>query len=512
MEWTRGRTIGRGSTAIVSIATDNGSGQVFAVKSSQLSNSEFLQREERILSTLTSPHIVAYKGCGISSENGGSMYNLFLEYARGGTVADEIRERGGGLDDGSVRSYTRAMLLGLEYLHCNGVAHCDIKSQNVLVAGDGAKIADFGCAKRVCDDVSSSDSAPQIMGTPLYMAPEVARGEEQLFPADVWALGCTVIEMVTGRPPWVGLSDPVTALYRIGFSGDVPEIPKNISKQAKDFVVKCLIKDPRERWSASELLKHEFVDEPSSFLRVIYDYNQKTPTSVLNQGFWNSMEDGLLETTWNSKHEENRSSCSSSPLDRIQQLSGENSKTSILNWTFDETWVTVRTNGSEEKQGLPPLMINHDHNHNRDMSWTGEVRRASDLDSPQESIKISEIITCNTSSVSNGSSSHDIFKILVIALAPSTGIWVFPSRRPVSNKACPPELRCPLSTAKHLVAHWNCCGGRRGRVGTRKGDEEKGTGEGTGREGMEMGLTSVHWRWCDGLMGFVGEEINSLEI
>ncbi|KAK1557045.1 hypothetical protein Q3G72_016807 [Acer saccharum] len=420
MGWTRGQTIGRGSTAVVSIATDNGSGQVFAVKSTQLSNSEFLQREQRILSTLTSPHIVAYKGCGISSENGGSMYNLFLEYAHGGTVADEIRKRGGGggLDDGIVRSYTRAMLLGLEYLHCNGVAHCDIKSQNVLVAGDGAKIADFGCAKRVGDDVSSDDWAPQIMGTPLYMAPEVARGEEQSFPADVWALGCTVIEMATGRPPWVGLSDPVTALYRIGFSGDVPEIPNFCSKQAKDFVAKCLIKDPRERWSASELLKHEFVNEPGSFSREIDDYISKTPTSVLNQGFWNLMEDGFLETTWNSRHEENRSSCSSSPLERIRQLSGENSKNSMLNWEFDETWVTVRTNGSEEERGLPPLNINHDHDHNqnRNMLWAGKVRRASDLDSPQESIKISEINTCNISSVSNGSSSHDI-KSLVITLA-----------------------------------------------------------------------------------------------
>ncbi|KAK3188425.1 hypothetical protein Dsin_027986 [Dipteronia sinensis] len=411
MGWTRGRTIGRGSTAIVSIATDNGSGQL-------TKGVEFRRKTAGL--------------CTICSWNTPAA----------APVADKIRERGGGggLDDGSVRSYTRAMLLGLEYLHCNGVAHCDIKSQNVLVAGDGAKIADFGCAKRVGDDVSSADWAPQMMGTPLYMAPEVARGEEQSFPADVWALGCTVIEMATGRPPWVGLSDPVTALYRIGFSGDVPEIPIFFTKQAKDFVAKCLIKDPRERWSASELLKHEFINEPSSFSRVIDDYDQKTPTSVLNQGFWNSMEDGLLETTWNSRHEENRSSCSSSPLERIRQLSGENSKNSMLNWAFDETWMMVRTNDSEEEQGLPPLMINHDHNHNRDMLWAGEVRRASDLHSPQESIQISQINTCNASSVSNGSSSHDI-KSLVITLASCTGIWVCPSRRPVRNKACPPELR-----------------------------------------------------------------------
>ncbi|KAL5842467.1 hypothetical protein ACOSQ3_013070 [Xanthoceras sorbifolium] len=398
MDWTRGRTIGRGSTATVSIATDNGSGRVFAVKSSQLFCSEFLQREQRILSTLTSPHIVAYKGCGISSENGGSMYNLFLEYARGGTVSDKILERrDGGLEDGRVRSYTRSMLLGLEYLHCNGVVHRDIKSQNVLVGSDGAKIADFGCARRV-DDVSSADWSTQIMGTPLYMAPEVARGEEQGFPADVWALGCTVIEMATGRPPWVGLSDPVTVLYRIGFSGDVPEIPKFFSKQAKDFVTKCLIKDPRERWSASELLTHEFVNESSPFSGEIDYYNPKTPTSVLNQSFWNSIEEGLLETTWDSRHENHSScsSCSRSPLERIRQLSGEYSNSTTLNWAWDETWVTVRSSGSEEKR--VPLNISHDHHHHDDMLRAGEVRRASggdtiwvgeeyELDILQESMK-----------------------------------------------------------------------------------------------------------------------------
>ncbi|KAK9267232.1 hypothetical protein L1049_009654 [Liquidambar formosana] len=200
-----------------------------------------------------------------------------MEYAPGGTLIDAIRERGGGcLEEATIRSYARDMLHGL-------------RGSNVLITNDGVKIADLGCAKRV-DEVSAVNSTltGPIAGTPLFMAPEVARGEQQGFPADVWALGCTVIEMATGRAPWADVSDPVSALYRIGFSGDVPEIPESLSKQAKDFLGKCLKRDPGERWSASELVKHAFLEEPNFTSKEIYGSNSDTPTCVLDQGFWDS--------------------------------------------------------------------------------------------------------------------------------------------------------------------------------------------------------------------------------
>ncbi|KAF2304712.1 hypothetical protein GH714_037566 [Hevea brasiliensis] len=216
MDWTRGRTIGRGSTSTVSIAALDQSGQAFAVKSAELSQSEFLQREQRILSALSCPQIIAYKGFDITRENGKLLYNIFLEYAPGGTIMDAIRKHGGWLDESFIRSYTRQILLGLHHLHSNGILHRDIKCHNILVTSDGAKIADLGCAKQV-DEVVATKTP--IAGTPVYMAPEVVRGEHQGFPADVWALGCTVVEMATGRAPWTNISDPVSALYQIGFSG-----------------------------------------------------------------------------------------------------------------------------------------------------------------------------------------------------------------------------------------------------------------------------------------------------
>lgn len=387
MNWTRGRIIGQGSSATVTIATDDLTGEVFAVKSAEVSNSELLKREQRILSTIMCPQIVAYKGCDISYENGKLLYNLFLEYAPRGTLIDTIHLHGGnngGLDEIQIKSYTRMILQGLEFLHSKGIVHCDIKGQNVLITcGDGAKICDLGCARQV-DEVSHVDwsSSVPINGTPIYMAPEVARGEEQNFPADVWALGCTVIEMATGCATWVNSSDPVSVLYRTGFSDDVPEIPEFMSKQGKDFLDKCLKRDPSERWAASELLKHDFLKQQ----------NLETPTSVLNQGLWLSMEEGLEERTWNSNHKSN----STSPKERIWQLSEASSEKS--NWVWDETWVTVRSSsGIKEPEEATTSQ-------NWFLSCDNEATSASHnshLPNDTTRIGISVINTCNGNSSKN---------------------------------------------------------------------------------------------------------------
>ncbi|KAF8410761.1 hypothetical protein HHK36_003298 [Tetracentron sinense] len=345
MDWTRGRIIGRGSSATVSLATACQSGEVFAVKSIELSQSEFLQREQRILSKLKCPQIVEYMGCDVTTENGKLMYNLFMEYVSGGTLSDAIRNQGGKLDESMIRSYTQAILQGLEYLHSNGLVHCDIKGSNVLIARDGAKIADLGCARWV-DEVSGAGKAKgiPIAGTPIFMAPEVARGEEQGYPADVWALGCTVIEMATGRLPWLDVADPVLALYRIAFSADVPEFPSYLSEQAKDFLSKCLRRDPKERWTVNQLLKHPFLDQPNSELKQNQIFTSDSPTSILDQGFWDSMEES--ETPRNFTQ-----NCSSnSPAERIRQLNGSNLSTSprLPNWTLEGNWVTIRSNMVEE--------------------------------------------------------------------------------------------------------------------------------------------------------------------
>ncbi|KAG6637641.1 mitogen-activated protein kinase kinase kinase 18 [Carya illinoinensis] len=343
MEWIRGSIIGRGSTATVSLATIVPSGELFAVKSAELSRSMFLQKEQYFLSQLCCPHIVEYIGFDVSYEGNKPMYNLWMEYVPGGTLYDAIQRHQGRLDEAMIRAYTKQILQGLEYLHANGLVHCDIKSRNILIGKEGSKIADLGCAKLVGKVAGNGDSSMSALsGTPMFMAPEVARGEEQGFPADVWALGCTIIEMATGSSPWPEMNDPVSVLYRIGFSADVLELPRWLSEKAKDFLSNCLRRDPRERWTATELLEHPFLAENDSHSIEVKELTMSSPNSVLDHGFWESTN--VLECPGNQTQE---STSSNSPSERIRMLIGG---TMPSDWTWNEDWITVRSNGIEEKE------------------------------------------------------------------------------------------------------------------------------------------------------------------
>ncbi|KAK4437368.1 Mitogen-activated protein kinase kinase kinase [Sesamum alatum] len=324
MDWTRGHTIGQGASAAVSTATCLRTGNTFAVKSVELSQSKFLQREQIILSSLNSPHIIGYKGCDVSIENGKAIFNLMIEYAPEGTLADEIRRQGGRFDELAIGYYTCRILKGLEYLHSRGIVHCDIKGSNILLSQGDVKIADFGCAK-AADEAS-------IGGTPMYMAPEVARGEEQSFPADIWALGCTVIEMSTGKSPW---PNETSTIHRIAFSGEPPRIPTFLSDVARDFLSKCLRVDPRERWTAKELLRHRFLDEfGSSHVKMIRN-NTGSPTSILDQGIWSSIEEEFSQGTDEVRHPD----LLDSPAQRVKELSMNSGRE---RWEWGERWITVR--------------------------------------------------------------------------------------------------------------------------------------------------------------------------
>ncbi|KAI5019656.1 hypothetical protein ZWY2020_044544 [Hordeum vulgare] len=154
----------------------------------------------------------------------------------GASLAEQVASNG-GLDERSVRGYALDVASGLTYLHAAGMVHGDVKSRNVVIGADGrAKLADFGCSRKAAADV------PIIGGTPAFMAPEVARGEEQGPAADVWALGCMVVEMATGRAPWSGIDgNALAALHRIGYTEAVPEVPEWLSADGKDFLASCLV-------------------------------------------------------------------------------------------------------------------------------------------------------------------------------------------------------------------------------------------------------------------------------
>lgn len=123
------------------------------------------------------------------------------------------------------------VLQGLLYLHEQGVIHRDIKGANILTTKEGTvKLADFGVATRNGPELMSSS----VVGTPYWMAPEVITLSGATTASDIWSLGCTVIELLEGRPPYHKLNS-VAALYRI-VNDDHPELPESISQVSVSVV------------------------------------------------------------------------------------------------------------------------------------------------------------------------------------------------------------------------------------------------------------------------------------
>ncbi|XP_027157671.1 mitogen-activated protein kinase kinase kinase 17-like [Coffea eugenioides] len=272
-DWVKGEVVGSGSFGTVHLAIEKATGALFVVKSAESEiGIQSLENEADILENLDSQYIIKFLGKDFSS--GANRYrklNLFIEYMAGGSLAEVVEKFGGAVDEKLIRLYTKKILQGLKYLHDNGIVHCDLKCKNVLLGLSGnVKLADFGFAKRLNDRKKDKKSMqfykPNIGGTPFWMAPEVLRTEGLDFAADIWSLGCTVIEMANGcRPPWGdNFSNPMSAILKIACGNGVPEFPSNLSHEGKDFLSKCLQRNPKKRWTAEELLNHPFLLGESS--------------------------------------------------------------------------------------------------------------------------------------------------------------------------------------------------------------------------------------------------------
>ncbi|KAF3440665.1 hypothetical protein FNV43_RR18949 [Rhamnella rubrinervis] len=295
-DWVRGKLVGCGSFGSVHMAMAKSTGGLFVVKSAQSDEVglQALLNEVNILETLNSPHIVKCIGKEISREH---ECHVFMEYMAGGNLLDVVDTFGGSLEEEVVGLYTKKILLGLKYLHENGIVHCDLKCKNVLLSSSGdVKLADFGSAKRIKDSrsqVGFADSWQNIGGTPLWMAPEVMRNEGLDFVSDIWSLGCTVIEMATGKPPnWdVEVSNPMAAIMKIACGNERPRFPRKFSEMGLDFLAKCLERDHRKRWRAEELLKHPFVSGENDIMRNLREEEQASfsPASVLDIGIYDEV-------------------------------------------------------------------------------------------------------------------------------------------------------------------------------------------------------------------------------
>ncbi|KAF0932172.1 hypothetical protein E2562_008703 [Oryza meyeriana var. granulata] len=260
-QWRRGKLLGSGTFGQVYLGFNSENGQFCAIKEVKVilddSNSKErlrqLNQEIDMLKQLSHQNIVQYYGSELADE----ALSIYLEYVSGGSIHKLLREYG-PFKEPVIRNYTRQILSGLSYLHGRNTVHRDIKGANILVGPNGeVKLADFGMAKHV----TSFAEIRSFRGSPYWMAPEVIMNNKGYSLAvDIWSLGCTIIEMATGRHPWYQYED-VAAIFKIANSKDIPEIPQCFSKEGKEFLSLCLKRDPAQRPSAACLLGHPFVHD-----------------------------------------------------------------------------------------------------------------------------------------------------------------------------------------------------------------------------------------------------------
>ncbi|KAJ1536470.1 hypothetical protein HK096_010520 [Nowakowskiella sp. JEL0078] len=267
IRWTQGKLIGQGAFGKVYHALNLETCEIMAVKQVILGprdgaadvvamrkrREDALNLEIEMLSDLKHENIVRYLGFEVKDH----MFNVFLEYVDGGSIASCLAKFGRFEEDFTI-SLTFQILHGLEYLHSRKIIHRDIKGANILIDTDGvAKISDFGISKKNQYDVAYQRMTRMSMqGSIYWMAPEVALGKGYSAKVDIWSLGCIVLEMLTGHHPWHKVRGNI--IYLLG-TGNSPPLPDILSENSRNFLGKCFTVDPEKRPTATELLTDPFV-------------------------------------------------------------------------------------------------------------------------------------------------------------------------------------------------------------------------------------------------------------
>ncbi|XP_056679257.1 serine/threonine-protein kinase 3 isoform X3 [Monodelphis domestica] len=246
--------LGEGSYGSVFKAIHKESGQVVAIKQVPVeSDLQEIIKEISIMQQCDSPYVVKYYGSYFKNTD----LWIVMEYCGAGSVSDIIRLRNKTLTEEEIATILKSTLKGLEYLHFMRKIHRDIKAGNILLNTEGhAKLADFGVAGQLTDTMAKRNT---VIGTPFWMAPEVIQEIGYNCVADIWSLGITSIEMAEGKPPYADIH-PMRAIFMIP-TNPPPTFrkPEFWTDEFNDFVKKCLVKNPEQRATATQLLQHPFI-------------------------------------------------------------------------------------------------------------------------------------------------------------------------------------------------------------------------------------------------------------
>ena len=278
-KWQKGQLLGCGSFGEVwkGIRLD---GTFFAVKIIALRHDMIstevtkLVSEVKTMSDLQHPHVVEYYGCTFDADS--FKLNIFMEYLEGGSLGALVRLLQEPLCLPTAKNYISQILNGVSFLHSKKIIHRDLKGDNILISAEGVKLCDFGTCKKLKnltgpDEQQSGESiaAKTLVGTPLWMAPEVIcslddESDGYGTSADIWSVGCVAVEVLNrGVPPWHPFVNNWSAILTIGQWKKPlpPNIPSGLPDACMDFLRKCFCPRPAERHNANQLMRHEFVND-----------------------------------------------------------------------------------------------------------------------------------------------------------------------------------------------------------------------------------------------------------
>jgi hypothetical protein len=239
--------VGRGAGGVVWRARDERLGRTVAIKFLGSGDSpdavDRTLREGRVAARLRHPHAVTVHDV---VEHGGKPC-LVMEYLPSRTLAELIDERG-PLPEALVAGVGWQVASALTAAHAVGIVHRDVSTFNILLADDGtAKIADFGIARAIGEGTVTDARA--IVGTPAFLAPEVAAGEDAVFASDVYSLGATLYAALEGHPPFGTTDNPYALLRRVS---EAEVAPLRFPGPLGDVLMRVLRREPMERPTMAE--------------------------------------------------------------------------------------------------------------------------------------------------------------------------------------------------------------------------------------------------------------------
>ncbi|MGH8827541.1 MAG: Stk1 family PASTA domain-containing Ser/Thr kinase, partial [Jiangellaceae bacterium] len=253
-----GEIIGRGGMAEVRRGRDTRLGRIVALKMLRVDHSTDatfqarFRREAQSSASLNHRNVVAVYDTGEDYIDGHRIPYIVMEYVEGQTLREMLQDQARFTPERSIEVIS-STLDALEYSHRAGIVHRDIKPGNIMITTAGeVKVMDFGIARSLAETGMALTQTAAVVGTAQYISPEQARGEQADARSDLYATGCVMYELLTGRPPFVGESLVSVAVSHVREIAAPPSsLDPNIPRDLDAIVMKALAKDRTDRYQSA---------------------------------------------------------------------------------------------------------------------------------------------------------------------------------------------------------------------------------------------------------------------